>query len=111
MATYAIIEESGGQRKVTTGEDILIDLYKHGEAQPGDAITFDKVLVLGADDAAAAKLGMPYVSGAKVTAEVLEPVVMGDKVHIFRFRPKKKYKRKIGHRQRFTRVKITAIAG
>ena len=44
---YAIIEESGGQRKVTQDEEILIDFYKGGEASKGDSITFDKVLVIG----------------------------------------------------------------
>ncbi|HZW08341.1 MAG TPA: 50S ribosomal protein L21 [Phycisphaerales bacterium] len=107
---YAIIEESGGQRKVTEGEEILIDLHKGGEAPSGEAITFDKVLVVG-DVGGDAKIGQPYVAGASVSAEVVEPVVVGEKVHIYKFKPKTGYRRKTGHRQRYTRVRITGING
>lgn len=107
---YAIIEESGGQRKVTQDEVILIDLYKGGEAAEGEAITFDKVLVVG-EVGGDAKIGQPYVAGATVSAEVVEPVFMGEKLYIHKFKPKTGYRRKTGHRQRYTRVKITGIAG
>lgn len=107
---YAIIEESGGQRKVTEGETVFIDLYEQGGAEVGAAVTFDKVLVIG-EEGGTARIGTPFVEGASVTAEVVDPAVKGDKVTIHKFRPKKGYKRKTGHRQRFTRVKITAIAG
>ncbi len=111
MATnYAIIEESGGQRKVLEGDEILIDLHASGEAKAGDAITFDKVLVVG-PEGGKAKIGAPYVDGASVSAEIVEPLVMGDKLHIYKFRPKKDYKRKTGHRQRYTAVRVTAITG
>lgn len=112
---YAIIEESGGQRKVLKGEEILVDLIDEGQAAPGTSVKFDRVLVVGEDGgtvaANTAKFGTPYVSGASVTAEVVEPVVMGEKLHIFKFRPKKGYKRKTGHRQRYTKVRVTEIAG
>ncbi|MDX9910317.1 MAG: 50S ribosomal protein L21 [Phycisphaerales bacterium] len=107
---YAIIEESGGQRRVEQGEVILVDLIEGGGAEAGKAITFDRVLVVG-PEGGSAKVGTPFVKGAKVTGEIVEPVVMGDKVHIFKFRPKKGYQRKTGHRQRYTSVKITSIAG
>jgi len=107
---YAIIEESGGQRRVTEGETVFIDLYEQGNAAAGSSITFDKVLVVG-EEGGSAKVGQPFVAGATVTAEIVEPVVKGDKVHIYKFRPKKGSKRKTGHRQRFTTVKITGIAG
>ncbi|MCC7389772.1 MAG: 50S ribosomal protein L21 [Phycisphaerales bacterium] len=107
---YAIIEESGGQRKVTEGEEILIDLYKGGEAAPGEAITFDKVLIVG-PEGGDAKVGQPYVKGASVSAEVVEPMVKGEKIYIHKFRPKSGYRRKTGHRQRYTVVKITGITG
>jgi len=108
--TYAIIEESGGQRKVTADETILIDLYNAGDSKAGDQITIDKVLVVG-PAGGDAKLGSPYVSGASVTLEITEPVVKGDKLYIYKFKPKKQYKRKTGHRQRFTAAKVTAISG
>ncbi|QKK07964.1 MAG: 50S ribosomal protein L21 [Planctomycetota bacterium] len=107
---YAIIEESGGQRKVTQDEVILIDLYKGGETSVGEAITFDKVLVVG-DVGGDAKLGQPYVAGASVTAEIVEPKFQGDKLYIHKFKPKTGYRRKTGHRQTYTRVKITGISG
>lgn len=112
---YAIIEESGAQRKVQQGEEILIDLVNDGDIAVGQQVTFDRVLVVGEPGgtaaAATAKLGMPYVAGATVTAEVVAPIEMGEKLHIFKFRPKKGYKRKTGHRQRYTKVRITGIAG
>ena len=107
---YAIIEESGGQRKVTEGEEILIDLYKGGESAEGEAITFDKVLIVG-PVGGDAKIGQPYVAGAAVTAEIVEPVFKGEKLSIHKFKPKTGYRRKTGHRQRYTRVKITGITG
>lgn len=108
--TYAIIEESGGQRRVVKGEDILIDLYQSGEAKAGDTITIDKVLVVG-PEGGDAKIGQPYVDGASVTLEITEPVVKGDKLYIWKFKPKRTYTRKTGHRQRYTGAKVTAIAG
>jgi len=108
--TYAIIEESGGQRKVAADEQILIDLYNAGEAKAGEKIEIDKVLVVGAAGGEA-KIGTPYVTGASVTLEIVEPVVMGDKLYIYKFKPKKGFKRKTGHRQRYTGVKVAAIVG
>jgi large subunit ribosomal protein L21 len=106
---YAIIEESGGQRKIVAGEEILVDLLNDGEAKPGQVVTFDKVLVIG-EIGGAAKIGQPYVAGAKVTGEVVEALVQGVKVHIQKFREKKTWKKKTGHRQTYTRVKVTSIA-
>lgn len=107
---YAIIEEGGGQRKVTEGQELLIDLIQGGEAKAGDSITFDRVLMTG-DGAGKTTIGAPYVSGASVTAEIVEPEAKGNKIHIFKFKPKKGYRRKTGHRQRYTHVKITSVAG
>jgi len=109
---YAIIEESGGQRKVVEGDEILIDLYQAGEAEAGSTITFDKVLAVSdGQDAANAKIGKPYVDGAKVEVEIIDPLVKGEKLHIYKFKPKKGYKRKTGHRQRYTSVRVTTISG
>ncbi len=109
---YAVIEESGGQRKVNEGDEILIDLYQGGEADKGGSIEFGKVLLVGDEsDAGKASIGKPYVDGASVTGEILEPLVKGEKLHIYKFKAKKGYKRKTGHRQRYTAVKITSIKG
>ena len=106
--SYAIIETSGGQRRVSEGDEITIDLHEGGEAQAGSTITFEHVLLVGGDTA---KIGTPYVEGASVTAEVMEPMVKGEKIHIIKYRPKKGYRRKTGHRQRYTQGKITGIKG
>lgn len=105
---YAIIEESGGQRKVAQGESILVDLLQGGTAKQGESITFDKVLLVAGEGEP--RIGRPYVEGASVTGEIVEPVVKGEKLIIQKFRPKKGYKRRTGHRQRYTRVQITSIA-
>lgn len=104
---YAIIEDSGAQRKVQQDDVILIDLYKGGEAQAGEAITFDRVLLVAGEGGA--KIGKPLVSGASVSGEIVEPMVKGEKLRIQKFRPKKGYKRQTGHRQRYTKVRVTAI--
>ncbi len=104
---YAIIEESGGQRKVSQDDVFLIDLYKGGQAAGGETVTFDRVLLIVDEDGA--KIGRPLVEGASVQAEVVDPVVKGEKLRIQKFKPKKGYKRHTGHRQRYTRVRVTAI--
>lgn len=105
---YAIIEESGGQRKVQQGDEILIDLVNAGEAAVGSTITVDSVLVVG-EAGGSAKIGTPYVKGASVTLEITEPVVMGDKLVIRKFRSKNTYERKTGHRQRYTGATVKSI--
>ncbi len=107
---YAIIEEFGGQRKVTQGEEILIDLAESGVAKVGSTMTFDKVLVVG-KEGGDAKIGQPYVAGASVKAEVLDPKVAGEKIYIHHFREAKTWRKKTGHRQKYTKIKITAING
>ncbi len=101
---YAIIEEGGHQIKVTAGDTIKID-RQVGEDEK--SITFDRVLlVAGAGDP---KIGAPLVGGATVTAEVLGPS-KGPKVTIIKYRRRKGYRRKAGHRQHYTTVKITDIS-
>jgi large subunit ribosomal protein L21 len=107
---YAIIEESGSQRKVIQGEEILVDLLEEGLAAAGSPVKFDKVLVVG-EVGGSAKVGQPYVAGATVTGEVVEPLVMGEKLYIQKFQAKKTWQKKTGHRQRYTSVKVTAING
>ncbi|MBL8759463.1 MAG: 50S ribosomal protein L21 [Phycisphaerae bacterium] len=109
---YAIIAEGGGQRLVRKDDVILIDLIEDGEAKPGKSITFDRVLCIGEGDGkAVAKIGAPFVSGATVTAEVIEGLAKGEKVFIIKYRRRKRYSRRTGHRQQYTKVKITAIKG
>jgi large subunit ribosomal protein L21 len=107
---YAIIEEGGGQRKVEKDEIVLIDLTNEGVAKAGDKISFDKVLVVGTAGGDA-KIGQPYVKGASVQAEITQPVVKGEKLYIQKFKEKTTFKKRTGHRQRYTEVKIIAING
>lgn len=107
---YAIIEESGGQRRVMQGDVFDINLEAGGETKIGSTIKFDRVLVVG-EVGGGAKLGQPYVAGASVSAEVVEPLVKGEKQFIQMYRDKKTWQKKRGHRQPYTRVKVTAIAG
>jgi large subunit ribosomal protein L21 len=102
---YAIIEDSGTQFKVTTGDTIRIDRsVDEGEK----TVTFDRVLLVAGEGDP--RIGAPIVSGATVTAEVLGPV-KGKKVVSVKHRRRKGYYKKIGHRQNYTAVKITGING
>ena len=102
---YAIIEDSGTQIKVSEGDVIQVALR---ELPANTAtVTFDRVLMVGGTDAAA-KVGVPLLAGAKVTADVLGEGKT-DKVEIFKFRRRKNYRRHRGHRQDFLKVKITGI--
>jgi len=108
---YAIINEGGGQRKVRQGDEFLTDLIDGGTAQVGKAVKFDQVLLVGDASGGAAKIGKPFVPGASVACEITEAVVMGEKVYIQYFQAKKGSRRRTGHRQRYTKVKVKAING
>jgi large subunit ribosomal protein L21 len=100
---YAIIEDSGKQFKVTSGDRIRLDRpFKEDEK----SITFDRVLLVAGEGEP--RIGLPTVQGATVTADVLGPV-KGDKITIQKHNRRKRYARKIGHRQPYLEVKITDI--
>ena len=106
---YAVIEDSGTQIKVAPGDVIDIDLRDLGAKKK--KIKFDRVLVVGDDQGdSAASIGTPYVDGASVTAEVLEEI-KGQKIDVIKFKRRKGYRRKTGHRQRYLRIKIEKIDG
>ena len=100
---YAIIAHDGHQLKVSEGDELQIDLC---DAKPGDNLTFDKVLACGGDKEC--QVGTPNVDGASVTAEVLG-AIKGEKLHRAQLRRRKNSRRRAGHRQVYTRVKITKI--
>ena len=104
---YAIIEDSGTQIKVAKGDVVDIDLRDVDDKRK--KIKFDRVLVVG-DSGSPATIGQPYVAGAAVTAEVLEEV-KGDKIDVIKFKRRKGYRRKVGHTQRYLRVRIDDIKG
>jgi large subunit ribosomal protein L21 len=103
MAKIAIIETGGKQYVVTN--DTVLTVEKLPVAE-GKTVTFDKVLLI--DDGAKAQVGKPYLAGAKVTAEVVEEG-RADKITVIRYRPKSRYSKKKGHRQPFSKVRITAL--
>ena len=102
---YAIIEDGGRQFKVEVGKELMID-YR-GEIASGTAIEFEKVLAVSSEDSV--KIGCPTVPGAKVVAEVVKEA-KGPKLVICKFRRRKNSKRKTGHRQIHTLVRISEIA-
>ncbi|MFA6048308.1 MAG: 50S ribosomal protein L21 [Parcubacteria group bacterium] len=99
----AIIKTGGKQYKVKVGDKIKVEKL---EGEEGAKITFDQVLFLG--DEKTAKVGTPVVTGAKVEARILK-TAKGKKVTGIKFKPKKRYKVKFGHRQTMTEVEITKI--
>ena len=99
---YAIIADGGRQYKVEEGQELDIDLR---DAASGDEITFDQVLAVSGDDGV--QVGQPVVEGAEtVTAEVLAEV-KGEKIYVQKFRRRKDSKRRTGHRQRYTRIRVS----
>jgi len=101
---YAIIRAGGHQYRAEPGKTIRIQSL---DAQPGETVRFEEVL-LGADGDNI-KIGAPVVSGAAVTAEVLRHG-RGEKIIIFKHKRRKNYRRKQGHRQGFTEVKVSDIS-
>jgi large subunit ribosomal protein L21 len=101
---YAVIKTGGKQYRVEKGETVRVEKLL---GNVGDTITFDQVLLVGGD---ALKVGMPLVAGAKVTATI-KAQDRAKKVIVFKFRRRKNYRRKNGHRQPFTAVEVTGITG
>ena len=100
---YAVIETGGKQYQVSEGDVLFIEKLA---AEADETVTFDKVVALGADDGI--KVGTPYVNGAAVSAKVVKNG-KGKKITVFTYKPKKGEKKKQGHRQPYTQVKIEAI--
>lgn len=100
---YAIISDGGRQYRVEEGQEMDVDL-RDGEA--GAEVSFDRVLLLGNDDGV--KVGTPTVEGVSVTAEVVG-VTRGEKIYVQKFRRRKNSRTRTGHRQYFTRIRISKI--
>jgi large subunit ribosomal protein L21 len=100
---YAIIETGGKLYRVAVGDTLSVEKLL---AEPGSGITFDRVLMVGGNGSA--KVGTPLVAGATVEAQVADQF-RGPKIVVFKYKPKKRYRRRTGHRQALTRVAITAI--
>ena len=102
---YAVIETGGKQYRVQNGDQICIEKLN---VEDGAHVVFDKVLVCG--EGADIKVGTPYLEGITVEGEVVESG-KGKKVVIFKYKAKKDYRKKQGHRQPYTMVEISSIAG
>ena len=100
---YAIIRTAGKQFRAEPGRTLRIPRV---QAEPGAKLTFDEVLL--GSDGKAVRAGTPLVKGAKVTAQVVRHG-RGDKVIIYKFKRRKNYARKQGHRQDFTEVRVDAV--
>ncbi len=105
MKEFAVIETGGKQYKVAVGDVITIEKIE-GDFNKGDKVSFDKVLLV--DTGADTKIGSPYLSGATVEA-LFEEQGRSKKVIVIRYKSKSRYFKKNGHRQPFTKVKISAI--
>jgi large subunit ribosomal protein L21 len=99
---YAIIRDRGAQYRVEEGQELEVARL---EAEPGSEIELGEVLLIGGDEAV---IGAPLVPGAKVLARVIGETI-GDKIVVFRYKNKKRYRRRTGHRQRYTRIAISQI--
>jgi large subunit ribosomal protein L21 len=100
---YAIIETGGKQYQVKEGDVVFVEKLA---VEAEDAVTFDKVIVVGKEDGIV--VGAPYVDGATVEAKVLKNG-KAKKITVFTYKPKKGEKKKQGHRQPYTQVRIEAI--
>lgn len=99
---YAVIKTGGKQYRVSEGQKLRVEKLP---GNPGDSVTFDEVLLLGGDSP---KIGQPVVKGASVTGKIALHD-RADKIIVFKFRRRKNYRRKNGHRQPFSDVLITGI--
>jgi large subunit ribosomal protein L21 len=102
---YAIVEIAGQQFKVEKDKKLFVHQL---EANEGDSVDFEKVLLVDNDGVVA--VGTPTVTGAKITAKVLAHV-QGDKVIVFKKKRRKTYRKKNGHRQHFTQIQVETIVG
>jgi len=101
---YAMIETGGKQYKVSKGDTLAVEKL---DAEEGAELVFDRVLLVSTGEDAVT-VGSPYVAGAKVTAKIVAQT-KGEKVIVFKFKKRKNYRRKRGHRQLLTKVEILDI--
>ena len=102
---YAVIETGGKQYRVQPGETLRIETL---DGDAGQAVEFDRVLLISDDDSVA--VGRPLINGAVVTGEILSHG-RGEKLVVYKFKRRKDYRRRNGHRQNFTAVKINQVMG
>ncbi len=101
---FAVIATGGKQYLVKEGEELKIEKI---EGEKGDAVSFDKVLLIAEEDGSKVEVGTPDLS-AKVQAQILEHS-RADKISVVKYKAKIRYRKRVGHRQAYTKVKITKI--
>lgn len=102
---YAVIETGGKQYRVQPGETLRVESL---EGETGDAVEFGRVLLISDDESVA--VGRPLIEGAKVTGKIVEHG-LGEKLTVYKFKRRKDYRRRNGHRQQFTAVVIDQVVG
>ena len=102
---YAIVEINGQQFRTEAGKKLFVHHIEGAEA--GQAVEFERVLLI--DNDGAITVGAPVIEGAKVVAEVVSPLVKGDKVLVFHKKRRKGYRKLNGHRQQFTELTIKEV--
>ena len=102
---YAIVEINGQQFKAEQGQKLFVHHIK--DSEEGQTVEFEKVLLV--DNEGASKVGAPTVDGAKVVCEVVNPLVKGDKVIVFKMKRRKDYRKKNGHREQFTQIEVKQV--
>ena len=102
---YAVVESGGKQHRVIEGETLKVEKL---DLATGESLTIDQVLMVGEGESV--KIGAPYVAGSSVTAEGVSHG-RHEKVTIVKFRRRKHHRKQMGHRQWYTELKITSIAG
>lgn len=102
---YAIVEINGQQFKAEQGKKLFVNHIK--DVTSGQTVEFEKVLLV--DNDGVVQVGTPVVDGAKVVCEVVDPIVKGKKIIVFKMKRRKGYRKKNGHRQQYTQVKITEV--
>ncbi|MEZ4521306.1 MAG: 50S ribosomal protein L21 [Thermomicrobiales bacterium] len=100
---YAVVNSGGTHHRVEVGD--VLEIQKL-DAEVGDTVELDEVIMVSAESGVS--IGTPTVDGAKVVATVTEQT-RGPKLTVFKYKPKKRYRRKTGHRQSLTRIKIESI--
>ena len=102
---FAIIQTGGKQYRVTEGEKIKIEKI---DTPAGEKVIFEDVFLVSDEKGENTKIGAPNVAGAKVEAKVIR-TVKGDKIRVFKMKPKKRYRVNRGHRQFFTEIEVAKI--
>lgn len=102
---YAIVEINGQQFKASQGQKLYVHHMK--DVEEGQSVEFENVLLVDKDGTI--EVGAPTVSGAKVVAEVLQPLVKGDKVIVFKMKRRKDSRKRRGHREQFTQIEIKEV--